>query len=378
MLTQSFLPKVGGQEFVVHYLADELGANGNRVLIFTPRTAKSPDPGVAGRYKITYFGVQGFFGQIPVVSQLIANLSLALKFLALHREHRFDLIHAHSASTSGTQARLLAKAARLPVVITSHGADIFVDPNTGYGERLSARQSKRVESNLMNADKLIAVSQRVKGVFEELVPAGKIFLVPNGVRIQDFSCNEDEVPMRLAGCRKSIVVLMVGRNVPVKGFPVAVKAFSSVVESFPNAQLIHVGRDGEGLSQIARELGIQSNFLSLGEVSKTDLPQIYCEADIFVLPSFSEAAPLVLLEAMAAGLAPIITTKVGASELVENGRNGYIVAPGSSTKLAKRISVLIQDSNKRRNFGLRSRARVSELDWINVANRYEGIFHSIA
>ena len=84
------------------------------------------------------------------------------------------------------------------------------------------------------------------------------------------------------------------------------------------------------------------------------------EADVFVLPSFAEGVPVVLMEALASGV-PVVATRVaGVGELVEDGVSGYLVPPGDPVSLADRLGKLIEDPALRSRFGAEGRAKVEE------------------
>ena len=89
------------------------------------------------------------------------------------------------------------------------------------------------------------------------------------------------------------------------------------------------------------------------------MPALYREADIFCLPSWWEAMPLTVLEAMAAGL-PVVATAVGdIPQLVDEGLTGHLVAPGQPEALAAALEPLLRDAGTRRDMGSRARQRVS-------------------
>jgi glycosyltransferase involved in cell wall biosynthesis len=95
-----------------------------------------------------------------------------------------------------------------------------------------------------------------------------------------------------------------------------------------------------------------------GFVSQDRLRRLYAAADVFCLPSFAEGVPVVLMEAMAAGL-PVVSTRVmGIPELVEHGVSGELVPPGRPDSLAAAIRKLTAEPERRAAFGRAARARV--------------------
>jgi glycosyltransferase involved in cell wall biosynthesis len=108
-----------------------------------------------------------------------------------------------------------------------------------------------------------------------------------------------------------------------------------------------------------RSQGLKIDFL--GWVPHHQLPKHYQEADIFLLPSESEGLPMVLMEAMASAL-PVVTTETkGASDLVQDNKNGFLIPIGDSKALAKKIKLLAETPALRRSMGRAGRARLKRL-----------------
>ena len=100
--------------------------------------------------------------------------------------------------------------------------------------------------------------------------------------------------------------------------------------------------------------------------------------DLFVLPSLNEGLPMVLLEAMAAGV-PVIASPVGAIPLVvEHGVNGWLVAPGIPHQLAEACSTLRKESGLRRQIAAAGKAVVKErFSSVTMTARYKDLYHSV-
>lgn len=378
MITQNFLPKIGGLELVVHYLADELGLAGHSVTVLTRARNDVEQPSKSGNYDVVNWGLRSFLRKIPFLRDWGSNFSLAVLFLSLHGERKFDVIHAHSASVPASHGIFLARLTRLPVVITSHGEDVLVEKSTGYGLRLSASGDKRIQRNLRQANRLISVSEKVHKSLRAVVEPDTIEAIPNGVRLRRFSTPQSGLLDADGAVGGKPSVLMVGRNVPVKGFALGVDAFSRVSQKFPKAELVHVGRQGEPLALFAQKVGLQSHFHSLGELDHDEMPEVYSKAEVFLMPSYSEAASLALLEAMASGLACIITGGVGSKGIIQDGISGIIVSVGSVAEIEVALSNLLADPDKRREMGNAARIAVQSYDWGKIASRHEDLYRGLA
>lgn len=137
-------------------------------------------------------------------------------------------------------------------------------------------------------------------------------------------------------------LLSVGRLVPEKGSPVLVDAVRRLREQGIDTEVRLVGA-GPLEPLLRREIaaaGLEDRIRLLGLVGQDDLPEQYHWADVFVLPSFQEGLPVVLMEALATEL-PVVTTRIaGIAELVQDGTMGAVVSPGRSDLIADAVAQL--------------------------------------
>jgi len=187
-----------------------------------------------------------------------------------------------------------------------------------------------------------------------------IVTVPNGIEVNSFSVEVDrkkkfkELGLNLG---TKIVGTVSRLYEPTKGIKILLEA-SKIVQSKMDSELLIVGsgKDEKPLKKIAEDLGIKALFL--GE--RDDVAEILRVMDVFVLPSLSEGFPVVILEAMAAGL-PVVATDVGGSrEVVLDGKTGFLVEPGNPDKLAEKIKELLENDEMRKKFGEAGFKRVKE------------------
>src|SRR4029453_13338966 len=118
------------------------------------------------------------------------------------------------------------------------------------------------------------------------------------------------------------------------------------------------GPDRAVLEAEARRRGVADCVRFLGYQSSDQVRALLQDTDVFVLPSFAEGVPVVLMEAMASGV-PVLTARVaGVSELVEDGVSGFVVSPGDVEALARAIDTLLGDPALRDRFGAAGRRMV--------------------
>ena len=172
------------------------------------------------------------------------------------------------------------------------------------------------------------------------VPRSKIAVVPSRCNVGLFDVGQFP-PKGATGYR----LLYVGNLILGKGVHFLLKALSDVVREYPDVKLTIVGSGPKepDLKNLADKLGLNPHVVFLGRIPHNEIPTIMHEADLFVLPSLSEATPRAVMEAMAMEL-PVVATRVGGiPEMVEDGYTGLVVEPGNSRQLAIAICQALSD-----------------------------------
>jgi L-malate glycosyltransferase len=200
-------------------------------------------------------------------------------------------------------------------------------------QRLAYQLAHRVVANSTAA---------VEQLIEEGVADWRIVQIGNGIDLSRYP--EDDAAARLARAKSTgrRVITTVANLRPGKGHDVLLKAAARVIRRVPDVQFQIVG-DGprrQELEQQAAALRISAQVSFLGH--RDDVPAVLAQSDLFAFPSFMEAAPNAVIEAMAAGL-PIVATRVGGiPEVIEHEHNGLLVAPGDDRALAAGLLRVIE------------------------------------
>jgi glycosyltransferase involved in cell wall biosynthesis len=122
--------------------------------------------------------------------------------------------------------------------------------------------------------------------------------------------------------------------------------------------IVGAGPEERGLCAAIREAGLEARIALTGALNQDAVRRLYGEADAFVLPSFAEGIPVVLMEAMASGV-PCVTTRItGIPELIQNDDEGLLVAPSDADALAAAIARLMDDPALRARIAAGARKRV--------------------
>lgn len=250
---------------------------------------------------------------------------------------RFDVVHVHSAlapAPTVVRAGLLALAARLrgrPVVVHGHGGRIPLWL-TGGRRRALARVA------LAPASRVVAVSSGGRDALARVAP-GRVVLVDNGVDTDVFA------PCPREAATGPPRVLYVGLLTPRKGVNDLFEASTAVRDHGLDHELVLVGGAPDEGPEAEREVraAAPSHARFLGAVDHAAMPGVYADADVFCLPSWWEAAPLSVLEAMASAV-PVVATSVGdVPRLAPDGEAALLVPPRRPAALAGAIERLLAD-----------------------------------
>jgi glycosyltransferase involved in cell wall biosynthesis len=234
-------------------------------------------------------------------------------------------------------------------------------------------------------DKIITTCQAIKKSYIEnlKVPEDRIINVPVGIDHEYFSprTKNNFWKEKLRIPDGSLVIGMVGRLSPVKGYKDFIRAAGYVLKRFPDVIFMICGGDAQisskELKEMVKTMGREQSFRFVGKVK--DVREIITLFDVAVVSSVgSETICRVPLEYMSSGK-PVVGTKVNAiPEVIENGINGFLVDPGDVQEMSEAIIDLLEDDRKRVNFGEASRRIVTEKFTLDgFAQRTEEIYLSL-
>jgi len=198
---------------------------------------------------------------------------------------------------------------------------------------------------LRRLDAVIANSQFTAKVIHEQyrVKPQNLFVCYKSIHADQFqpACKE---PKMLPGRPRKL--LFVGTNFQRKGLPTIIRAAPAIVKEFPDTEFWVVGEDiaMPAMKQLCTQEGVVDAFSFLGWKSQAELIDIYARADVFVMPSLTEAFGVVFLEAMAAGLVVVSAAVGGIPEIIRHGENGLLIAdPTDAADLAHQVIRLFRD-----------------------------------
>lgn len=390
LYTESALPMIGGQEFVVDALARQFVALGHEVVVLAPwprhrlRTDDASLPYPVERHH-RFISTHRF-------------VDWYRRYLAkVHRRYRFDVLHCHSVYPAGYLAVRSPLTAEVPLAITSHCGDVCP------ANRVLAKPGVlgRYSLALRRADAAIAINRFTERRFRELCPSvRRIERIPNGADFHRFA-----LPVPRPRCLDPAIqprryFLFLGRLVHRKGVDLLLDALALakangrlpavIAGDGPDrsALISHAARLGLlrsarcsaslGSDSLAEKPGPDSRVRFIGPVHGTAKTWLLQNALCTVIPSrISEGFPLVLLESWAAGR-PVIGTQIpGLRDLIDSHRTGILVPPDSPQDLAHALAGAIADGDRLDRLGSRARRLAQDHDWRHVAAAHLALFEEL-
>ena len=275
------------------------------------------------------------------------------------RRQNIAHLHAHFSTHEGTVAMLAAELGGRSFSMTIHGPAEFFDP-------IVSRMGEKVR----RAKFIACISQFCRSqvmVFADQDDWQKLRIIHCGVDPSLFKPTDHHDQ----GSR----LLFVGRLAAVKGLPMLLEAVAQLKKRRPDIILTVAGDgpDRQRLTTQAEDLGLSQNVNFLGYQSQQQVRELLGQTDVFVMASFAEGVPVVLMEAMAASV-PVVATRVaGVAELVEEGVSGYLVPPSDAPSIANAVERLLGDGQLRAKMGAAGREKVERE--FNIATESKKLFH---
>jgi UDP-glucose:(heptosyl)LPS alpha-1,3-glucosyltransferase len=248
------------------------------------------------------------------------------------------------------------------------------------------RSLARVEAKGVNSSRLkliLPVSTLLKDELLRFydIPESKIHVIHPGISTARFSAldperSRHEVRRRHGLSTHDLVVLFVGMNFEVKRLDLVMKAVADLSmkrNENSNLKLLVVGKGKKKrYMKLARDLGIVNQLVFAGVTQRVE--EYYMASDIFAMPSMNDSFGMVVLEAMMAGLPAIITETVGAKDLIESGKQGFVLSDDPSVSdVSEKLSFLLKKENRMR-MGESAREVARRQTWENRADQVAELY----
>jgi glycosyltransferase involved in cell wall biosynthesis len=332
-------PTVGGvTTFITGMLESDLNEKYRLITFGTER----PTVGIVR--DVSDYTVVFQIGLFRLIKSIVWTISHLLTFPFVLFKNRPDIVHVCTASYwsfwENAVYVLISEMLSKKTFFHIHGG--------GFDEfyKNSNRFVKFLIRKILNLpDIVIVLSSTGKRIFANFISENKIAVLENFVDFSRYNKFKREANLS----KDMITVLFIGGvGAREKGLYDVFKAMLTVIKRCKNIMFLFVACSSiEKLNGIREKEEITSHTKFLGYLHGEEKIRVFSESDIFVLPSYSEGLPITMLEAMAAGL-PVIATSVGAiPEVIEEGKNGFLIEVGDYHGLAQKILILAKDKRLR-------------------------------
>jgi glycosyltransferase involved in cell wall biosynthesis len=345
MLTNTYLPHVGGVARSVEAFRREYEARGHQVLVVAPEfpDVRDTEKDVIRVPAIQNFNASGFSVSLPIPGYVLSAV----------RGFRPDLVHSHHPFLLGNRALRIAAHFNVPLVFQHHTMyERFTHVVPGDSSAMKRFVTDLATGYANLCDQVFAPSDSVAALLRRRGVTSPIAVVPTGIDTRRFARgNGGTVRSDLGIPRSAPVIGHVGRLAPEKNLPFLAKAVARYLRTQPRAQFLLVG-DGPSESELQRvfaRAGLLDRLHLKGVLQGQALVDAYHAMDVFAFASKSETQGLVLAEAMAAGCPVVAIDAPGVREVVQDRRNGRLLDGQRVDEFAAAVAWITELADAQRN-----------------------------
>ena len=377
ILTAHHFPRMGGMEFVTHFLAEHLNKRENVNVSIACNSLR----GIPKDFKYPYNCYRA-----KSLSYLTPWL-FRKNQLNMIKKEQVNILHGPMLHGGGKWASKFSKQLNLPFVAHSHGSDVQIVKEIGYGALLNSDSKKSIIEVTHRADKLLAVSSINKNNMIELgVNPNKIVVIHNGIQVDEINnISYQNVRPGLTADEDDFVIVTVGRNRPVKRMELLFEALKKL-KDYKKIKCVCVGPK-ENLGQLAEKYNILDKVILKGSIpahmdsnSQPPYPNLintYRSANVYISTSYVEAFSGAASDALACGIPIIIGKKHGVKDIILPNETGWIMPKETPESLAELILNLYEKREKLLSKKQIIKESVSHLTWQNIAKQTESVYKSI-
>jgi glycosyltransferase involved in cell wall biosynthesis len=346
MMVDTYKPYVSGVTNYVDLNKRALERAGHEVYVFTFGDLEFPDD------ELRVLRSPG----LPLAD---TGFYLSLRHTTRHKKllQTMDVVHVHHPFLSGRLALNYCRSSRIPIVFTNHSRyDLLAQ---AYLPMISEEVSHSLLQTYLPdfceaVDLVIAPSAGMARILRELEVKSPIEVIPNGVDLRNFH-NARPFPRAEFGfTQQDVLLVYAGRIAPEKNISFLLQSFAGVAQLLPNLYLLIVGggkkQFEEEIQALISQLGIVNRVRSTGMSSYEDIPSYLSMCDIFVTTSLSESFGMSTVEAMGTGLPVMGIQSVGTSDIVDDGKTGFLSTDDVAAFTAK-LTYLCLHSGLRKRMG---------------------------
>lgn len=319
------------------------------------------------------------FHRTPIISfpKYLTTPSFAYFAGSKINKGNFSLVHSHE--------RIFAAD-----IFTMHGIPhrYWIHNIRRKQMNLFDRATAWVEKKLVyegNCKKFVAVSNLTKDIFlqEYKIEPDKVSVINPGIDLNDYAVQDKDsirnsIRKELGFNISDPVILFASMNFEIKGLDDIFLSLAKLKAQNRKFKLIVAGKgDEKKYTSLAEQAKIASDVIFTGPVCKEKLIKLYLAGDLYVMLSKFDTFGMVVLEAMAAGLPVIISSNVGAKDIVQEDKNGFVVSNTSDTDYTAAKIAMLLDENICRRMASSALQTAKQNTWDEVTKKYSDIYGNL-
>jgi glycosyltransferase involved in cell wall biosynthesis len=367
--TSTFLPVLGGAQFFIKYLAEEINRQDRLSQVFVSSTIN------AHKYLESVNDVQSFnMNETDTKKRLFVIIYKLKNEINLHKP---DVILCHSAYIDLFIVTLASLwAFKFPkIVVVSHGNDLGKDERSGYGITRSRWKAMLVKLLVKRTHKLICPSNFQRAHATNYVSdQSKMCVVPNGIPMT--GNNHKKETLR----QDSFNLILMSSARPVKQLAFALSSLVALAKKYEELNIFVTCEDEHICQQATVEYsneGVQDQLHLIGHIYGERKQNILNEMHVLLLPSLYENCPITILECFNYDIIPVASRTGGIPELITQLQNGLLFEPADANDINASVEMLLKSRDLNNEIRRNIRSTRDRYDIQNVTKKYINIMEEV-
>jgi len=375
-LEQAGTQDTGGMNVYAMDIAKQLGLHNHQVDIFTLAHDLKEDSVIqlSPRIRLIHTNLNSIGVPKKQLINHVTSYESEIEDFRRDQQIRYDIIHSHYW-LSGKAGINLSAQWDVPHVSSFHTTAAL--KNAAWSENQEIPERSETEKQIaLEADRIITWTAQESADLQKLYQSQKtnFSIIPIGVNRDIF------YPHKKSKAREHFkinpeeeIILYLGRLDPIKGANVFID-IAHKLKHRKNLRSFIVGGEANGLTQknlalLTKDLNISERVTFLNPISHGDLPVLYSAVDMLVVPSYYESFSMVTAESMASGTPVIASNVSGPASLIDDGKTGFLVAPGDGNEFARRIEIFLDEPSLRKKIILSLPNSIAHLEWSLISEK---------
>ena len=369
VLIHEFPPIGGGGGRAAQDICAHLARRGHEVTVLTAHMDGLPlreDKDGLRVMRVASCRTQPFAASFgTMIAFVLAGLWAGLRLI---RTSRPDVIHAHFAVPAGALARALSMLTGITYVLTAHLGDVpgGVPEKTDRWFRWIMPFTHGIWKR---AKRVVAVSEHTRQLALAHYPV-EVRVIPNGADLKQLHPAEIKV-------NRPPQLVFAGRIVPQKNPLAIVRVLAELKDLDWHCAMLGDGLLADDVKREIETCGLRDRFDLPGWVTPEDVLDWFSRSDVLFMPSLSEGLPVVGVQALAKGLAVVASNIGGFMDLVDHGRNGFLIEVEDHAGFVRSLRSLLSDPRTLSRFRRMSLEKAAQFDLLRVGKEYETIFEQV-